>query len=305
MITKFSCWANFLSYKNKDKQMNLKEEYPFLMKYFNNGISSQNRQISHCILFYGSDIQSQYDLALEVARMLNCTGDHTDTCQCLNCKWIRENNHPAVLTISKVDNKPSDDTSKTVISIDQARMIKNDLLVTSDYHRVLIFCDKDKDGNVQGLNQQNFQADAANALLKTFEEPPSNTTFIFLTKDKSDMITTVVSRAQCFYVPSMKDEDRDYSLVKDAMDGYLELERNEVLDFNDKILDITKMVDPLEVFTQMQNYIEALLKSNLDNMSLKVKLISDIKAIETAKKEFRLNINIQTIVETLSFKLIL
>lgn len=285
--------------------MNLKEEYPFLMKYFNNGISSQNRQISHCILFYGSDIQSQYDLALEVARMLNCTGDHTDTCQCLNCKWIRENNHPAVLTISKVDNKPSDDTSKTVISIDQARMIKNDLLVTSDYHRVLIFCDKDKDGNVQGLNQQNFQADAANALLKTFEEPPSNTTFIFLTKDKSDMITTVVSRAQCFYVPSMKDEDRDYSLVKDAMDGYLELERNEVLDFNDKILDITKMVDPLDVFTQMQNYIEALLKSNLDNMSLKVKLISDIKAIETAKKEFRLNINIQTIVETLSFKLIL
>lgn len=285
--------------------MNLKEEYPFLMKYFNNGISSQNRQISHCILFYGSDIQSQYDLALEVARMLNCTGEHTDTCQCLNCKWIRENNHPAVLTISKVDNKPSDDTSKTVISIDQARMIKNDLLVTSDYHRVLIFCDKDKDGNVQGLNQQNFQADAANALLKTFEEPPSNTTFIFLTKDKSDMITTVVSRAQCFYVPSMKDEDRDYSLVKDAMDGYLELERNEVLDFNDKILDITKMVDPLDVFTQMQNYIEALLKSNLDNMSLKVKLISDIKAIETAKKEFRLNINIQTIVETLSFKLIL
>ena len=96
-----------------------------------------------------------------------------------------------------------------------------------------------------------------------------------------------------------------YSLVKDAMDGYLELERNEVLDFNDKILDITKMVDPLEVFTQMQNYIEALLKSNLDNMSLKVKLISDIKAIETAKKELRLNINIQTIVETLSFKLIL
>lgn len=209
------------------------------------------------------------------------------------------------MTISKVDNKPSDDTSKTVISIDQARMIKNDLLVTSDYHRVLIFCDKDKEGNVQGINQLNFQADAANALLKTFEEPPSNTTFFFLTKDKSDMITTVVSRAQCFYVPSMKDEDRDFSLVKDAMDGYLELERNEVLDFNDKILDIAKMVDPLEVFTQMQNYMQALLKSNLDNLPLKVKLISDIKAVETAKKEYRLNMNIQTIIETLSFKLIL
>lgn len=275
------------------------------MKYFNNGINSTGKNIAHCILFYGSDIQAQYDLALEIARMLNCTGDHTPDCQCLNCKWIRENNHPAVLTISKVDNKPSDDNSKTVISIDQARMIKNDLLVTSDYHRVLIFCDKDKEGNVAGLNQLNFQADAANALLKTFEEPPSNTTFFFLTKDKSDMITTVVSRAQCFYVPSMQDEDRDFSFVKDAMDGYLELERNEVLDLNDKILDLAKMIEPQIVFTQMQNYIEFLLKANIDNLSLKVKLIADLKAIEKAKQENRLNINIQTIVETLSFKLIL
>ena len=275
------------------------------MKYFNNGINSTGKNIAHCILFYGSDIQAQYDLALEIARMLNCTGDHTPDCQCLNCKWIRENNHPAVLTISKVDNKPSDDNSKTVISIDQARMIKNDLLVTSDYHRVLIFCDRDKEGNVAGLNQLNFQADAANALLKTFEEPPSNTTFFFLTKDKSDMITTVVSRAQCFYVPSMQDEDRDFSFVKDAMDGYLELERNEVLDFNDKILDLAKMIEPQIVFTQMQNYIEFLLKANIDNLSLKVKLIADLKAIEKAKQENRLNINIQTIVETLSFKLIL
>lgn len=280
-------------------------KYPFLMKYFNNGINSTGKNIAHCILFYGSDIQAQYDLALEIARMLNCSGTHTPDCQCLNCRWIRENNHPAVLTISKVDNKPSDDNSKTVISIEQARMIKNDLLVTSDYHRVLIFCDKDKEGNVAGLNQLNFQADSANALLKTFEEPPSNTTFFFLTKDKSDMITTVVSRAQCFYVPSMLEEDRNYSLVKDAMEGYLELERNEVLDFNDKVLDLAKMVDPQEVFTQMQNYIESLLRANIDNLALKVKLISDLKAIEKAKDENRLNINIQTIVETLSFKMIL
>lgn len=285
--------------------MNLEENYPFLMKYFNNGVNSEGKNIAHCILFYGSDIQAQYDLALEIARMLNCKGDRTKNCQCLNCRWIRENNHPAVITISKVDNKPSDDTSKTVISIDQARMIKNDLLVTSDYHRVLIFCDKDKEGNVAGLNQLNFQADAANALLKTFEEPPSNTTFFFLTKDKSDMITTVVSRAQCFYVPSMKDENQDFSLVKDFMDGYLELERNEVLDFNDNILDMAKMVEPIEVFTQMQNYIKSLLRSNLDNLAVKVKLITDLKAIETAKKESRLNMNIQTVVETLSFKMIL
>lgn len=283
--------------------MEVTEKYPFLTKYFTSGVN--NNRIAHCILFYGSDIEAQYDLALEIARMLNCTGDHSQTCQCLNCRWIRENKHPAVLTISKVDNKPSDDNSKTVISIDQARMIKNDLLVSSEYHRVLIFCDRDKDGNVAGLNQQNFQADSANALLKTFEEPPENTTFFFLTKDKSDMITTVVSRAQCFYVPSMKNEDKDFSLVKEAMDGYLELERNEVLDFNDKILELVKTYDAEQIFIQMQNYIASLLQANIENMSLKVKLITDLKTIEKAKQENKLNMNIQTIIETLSFNMIL
>lgn len=283
----------------------LDDKYPFLINYFNNAVN--NGSLAHCILFYGSDLNAQYNLALEVSRMLNCKGTHTSDCQCLNCNWIRENKHPAVLTISKVDNRAAGDEKKVGINItiNQAREIRNNLMVTSEYHRTLIFCDKDKNGNIQGLNQFNFQDDAANALLKTFEEPPKNTTFFFLTKDKTDLISTVVSRAQSFYVPSMVDEDKDFSDVKDAMDGYLELERNEVLDFNDKILEIAKMIDAEQVFTQMQNYIENLLKSNLENMPLKVKLIADLKAIEQAKKENRLNMNIQTIIETLSFKLIL
>lgn len=285
--------------------MQLSDKYPYLMKYFQNGINMINKNIAHCILFYGSDLQSQYDLAVEIARMLNCVGTHTSTCQCLNCNWIRENKHPAVLTISKVDNKPSNDSSKTVISIDQARMLKNDLMITSDYHRVLIFCDKDKDGNICGLNAQNFQSDAANALLKTFEEPPSNTTFIFLTKDKSDMITTVVSRAQSFFVPSRLSEQREFDFVKNALDGYLELERSEVLDLNDKILALTKEYEPEQVFTQIQNYMQEILKSSIDNSQLKIKLIKDLKTVETAKKQIRLNMNIQTVVENMCFSLIL
>lgn len=283
----------------------LYENYPYLMKYFENGVNNENKSIAHCILFHGTDLQAQYDLALEIARMLNCKGTHTRDCQCLNCNWIRENKHPAVMTISKVDNKSTDDTSKTVISIDQARMIKNDLLVTSEYHRVLIFCDRDKDDNICGLNETNFQAPTANALLKTFEEPPQKTTFIFLTKDKTDIISTIISRAQCFFVPTRREETRDYSLVRDAIDGYLELERNEVLDLNDKIVELTKENDALEVFTQIQNYMEATLKANIYNVHLKMKLMNDLKAVENAKKQLALNMNIQTIIENLAFELVL
>ncbi len=272
----------------------------FLDNYFPTAIN--NDKLAHALLFYGADVGAQYDLALEIARLLNCTGDRSENCQCLNCKWIRENKHPAVLTVSRVDNKPTSDTTKTVISVEQARMIKNSLSVSSDYHRVFIFCDRDKDDNICGLNWMNFQAETANALLKTFEEPPANTTFIFLTKDKSDLISTVVSRAQSFFVPSIKEENPDYSIVKEVIENYFELERNEVLDFYESILALAKENEPLEVLTQIQNYMSALLKSN---PHLSAKLIKDMKSVEMAKKQFVLNINIQTILETLAFELIL
>ena len=284
---------------------NAREQYPKLIEYFESGINNPDKNIAHCILLYGNDLNAQYEVDLEAARMLNCKGSHTPDCDCLNCRWIRENNHPEVRTISKVDNKPSDDDAKTVISIAQARMIKNDLLITSEYHRVLIFCDKEKDGSIAPLNMINFPEAAANALLKTFEEPPSGTTFFFLTRDKSDVITTVLSRAQSFFVPSKLEENRDFSLVKETMDFFLEIERGQVLDFNEKLLALTTDNEPLEVLTQMQNYLGAVLKSPDLNRVQKYKFIKQIKTIEAAKKQLGVNMNLQTVLENLSFNLVL
>lgn len=284
---------------------NVRENYPNLIKYFESGINNPDKNIAHCILLYGNDLNAQYEIALEAARMLNCKGSRTPDCECLNCRWIRENNHPEVRTISKVDNKPSDDDAKTVISIAQARMIKNDLLITSEYHRVLIFCDKNKDGSIAPLNEINFPEAAANALLKTFEEPPSGTTFFFLTKDKSDVITTVLSRAQSFFVPSKLQEDRDFSLVKDLMDFSQEAERSQVLDFNEKLLALVSEYEPVQILTQMQNYIGAILTNPDLNRVQKYKFINNMKAIENAKKQLGVNMNIQTVCENLSFDLIL
>ncbi len=283
----------------------VRAKYPKLIEYFEKGIKNPDRNIAHCILLYGTDIKVQYDLALEVARMLNCKEGGAPECQCLNCRWIRDNAHPEVRTISKVDNKPVNDKSSNVISITQARNIKRDLLVSSDYHRVLIFCDKAKDNRVAGLNPSNFSEDAINGLLKTFEEPPSRTTFFFLTKDKSDMITTVVSRAQSFFVPSKLPESRDFSIVKEALSDYLEIERSQVLEFNDRIFALTKENDATEVLTQMQNYFYEMLSENYENRLLRIRLLKDLKSIEKAKAELRVNMNVQTVFETLSFSLVL
>ena len=283
----------------------IREDYPKLIEYFESGINNPQRSIAHCILLYGNDLNAQYQIALEVARMLNCKGSRTPDCDCLNCRWIRENNHPEVKTISKIDNKPSDDDAKTVISISQARMIKNDLMVSSDYHRVLIFCDKDKDGNICPLNEINFPEAAANALLKTFEEPPSGTTFFFLTKDKTDVITTVLSRAQSFFVPSKLSEDRDFSIVKDLMDFFLEIERSQVLEFSEKLTELSQEHEPLLILTQMQNYLAAIVSGGSLSRAKQYEFIKYMKLIENAKKQFDVNMNPQIVFETLSLNLVL
>ena len=277
----------------------------FLIDYFKKGIYSSNNNIAHCILFWGNNINKQYELATEIARLLNCKTDGNENCNCINCNWIKENTHPAVLTYTRKDNKSSDDDTKNVISISQARKIKTDLAVTSEYHRVIIFCDRDDNGNLQALNHINFPSDAANALLKTFEEPPSNTTFFFLTKDSSDIISTIVSRSQCFFVPSQNEEPQDYDLVKDIMQDYFEIAKDDVLDFNENIYNLAKENGTEIVLTQIQNYLINVLKSNLNNKSLKIKILSDINHIEKAKKELRVGMQEQTIIEALSYNLIL
>ena len=181
--------------------MLLSDKYPFLTEYFTTALSSADRALPQCILFYGNDLDAQYTLAKEISRFLNCRKDKADDCDCLNCNWINEGTHPAVLTISRLDNKPEDDDSKKVISVKQSQKIKESLMSGSDFHRVFIFCDRDDNGNISGLNPINFQAETANSLLKIIEEPQQGVTFIFLTRYIDDVLSTIQSRSQCFFVP--------------------------------------------------------------------------------------------------------
>lgn len=292
------------------------QKVPKLAEYFQKGITDENKNISHCLLFWGSDITAQCELALEVARLLNCKEDKSQNCDCLNCRWIREQTHPAVKIYTRLDFKEADKTSgdddesskgKKNITAVQARAIINELLVTSNYHRVYIFCDRDEDGNLLPLNRINFPEATSNTLLKTFEEPPQNTTFIFLTKDKTDIISTVVSRAQAFFVPTVQETDNDFSLVEDVFSNYWTLDRNQVPDLETKLLGLITEHSAKEIFTQMQNYMAEVLKNNSENKVLFYRLTEDLKYTDEALQQVSLSraMNIQTVVENLCFKLIL
>lgn len=302
--------------------MRLSDKYPFLTDYFTKALTVTNRALPQSILFYGNDLNSQYILATEIARFLNCksisphpnpllkgegedfpAGEGTeiaDDCDCINCRWIREGTHPAVMTISKTDNKPEDDDSKTVISVKQSQMIKEMLVNASEFHRVFIFCDRDEDGNISGLNPQNFQADAANSLLKIIEEPQPGVTFIFLTRYIDDVLSTIISRSQCFFVLSFEWDDYDYSMVEGVFTDYLNFERKDAFDISQNLQTLSAEHSVNEVLSSIQNYMLALLKSN----PKMIEIIKHIELVERARTMADVGIKPANIFDDLCLKII-
>lgn len=280
--------------------MLLSDKYPFLTDYFTEVINSETRPHPQSILFYGNDLDSQYALAKEIARLLNCKKNREDNCDCLNCKWIREDSHPAIMTISKIDNKPEDDDSKTVISIKQSALIKETLVNSSEFHRVFIFCDRDENGNIAGLNQINFQAETANSLLKIIEEPQPGVTFIFLTRYIDDLLSTIISRSQCFFVPAGNNNNYDFSKILGIFDNYWMFERKDVFEISQKLQDLSKEVPILIILESIQNYILSILKTNPSQQQF----IKHIEIIEDSKKQAKLGIRPVNIFDDLCLKLI-
>lgn len=286
-------------HKRKWKML-LSDKYEFLTNYFETCLKDDRATLSHSILLYGNDLESQFVLAKEIARLLNCTDGKSDECQCMNCKWIRENKHPAVMVISRVDNKPDGDNTKTTISVRQADMIRNQLSASSEFYRVFIFCDRDDDGKILGLNSMNFQEETANALLKIVEEPDERIMFIFLTQDKNNIIPTIVSRSQCFFVPSKEKINYDYDLVKEIFGNYWNISRSDAFDLSEKLVGLANEHGIDNILTRIQNYMVLLLKSNPKEM----RIIEHIKLTERAKDMARLDMKSDIIFDDLCLGLL-
>ncbi len=280
--------------------MLLSDKYPFLTNYFTLALSTDTHPLPQSILFYGNDLEAQYLISKEIARLLNCKNDKSDNCECLDCKWIREGTHPAVMTFSRIDNKPEDDDSKTVISIKQSAMIKESLMSASEFHRVFIFCDRDENGNIAGLNQTNFQAETANSLLKIIEEPQPGVTFIFLARYISDLLPTIVSRSQCFFVPSKNITNYNFDIIKGIFENYWEFERKDIFDISQRLSDLTKDYTMIEILQSIQNYILNVLKANPS----RTEFINHIRNVEESIEQAKLGMKPINIFDNLCLKLI-
>lgn len=137
-------------------------------------------RLAHAYLFTGMDGVGKRTTAVNLAMAVNCLDmEDLDSCgKCMSCRKIQSAAHPDIQII-----EPHGQST----SVDQVRELSRSLYYKpiEARKRVCII--------VRG---ERIQEVAANALLKTLEEPPSDTLLIITALERKDLLSTVVSRCQ-------------------------------------------------------------------------------------------------------------
>jgi DNA polymerase-3 subunit delta' len=142
-------------------------------------------RLGHAYLFTGDQLDELELLARTLAKTLNCQnpvkiqGTANDCCdECLTCRKIENSTH-ADIHWTRPESK------SRIITVEQMRglMQQIQLKPTETGYKVAIIVGADR------LNPQ-----AANAFLKTLEEPPAKSILILLSTEPSRILETILSR---------------------------------------------------------------------------------------------------------------
>jgi DNA polymerase III subunit delta' len=147
--------------------------------------SIERGRLAHGYLFSGSQLESLELLARNLAKTLNCqqpvhkNGVPVDCCdQCVNCRKVDHGNHADVHWV-----RP--ESKLRVILIDQIRELAREIQLkpTEAEYKVAVIAGADR-----------LKVEAANAFLKTLEEPPAKSIFVLLTTEPQRILETIFSR---------------------------------------------------------------------------------------------------------------
>ena len=139
-------------------------------------------KIAPAYLFTGIQGIGKTTTAMAFALLINCMDPvDGDGCKiCTSCKKIIGGNHPDIIIIEP-------DKDKKGIGINQIREINRHLAFSPalERYRIIIIDPAEK-----------MTDEAANAFLKTLEEPPPHNIFILNVRDPGELLLTIVSRCQ-------------------------------------------------------------------------------------------------------------
>ncbi|MEP6943469.1 MAG: DNA polymerase III subunit delta' [Betaproteobacteria bacterium] len=160
------------------------------------GMLAQAERWPHALLVTGTQGIGKRLLALHLAQALLCetpAADRRACGRCAACNWVERGTHPDLRVIVPVTyDDEGNATPADVISVDAIRDLIAFALLSS--HRggakVAVIAP------AEALN-----AAAANALLKTLEEPPPRTSLILVSSQPGRLPATITSRCRRLAVP--------------------------------------------------------------------------------------------------------
>ncbi len=176
---------------------------------------ARRASLPHAMLIHGKQGIGKVEFARAMAQSLLCESpEHGIACDTCNaCGWYREGNHPDFREL--VPENLSDDDSDAdasadatdgtkekkkskEIKIDQVRELSSFMTLSThrDGFRVLVI-----------YPAETMNLAAANALLKTLEEPPPRTVILLVTDQMTRLLATIRSRCQRILLASPTAEE--------------------------------------------------------------------------------------------------
>jgi len=157
--------------------------YPWQEKPWQFLISEVNQQrLTHALLMHGASGLGKRDFSIAFSAYLLCDDKQEETAcgHCQSCRWFQVGSHPDFFQVSLEEKSKS-------IKVDQLRTLTESLQKTSHrggYQVALI-------ESADTMNRA-----AANALLKTLEEPAGQVVIILVADRLNTLPATVISRCQ-------------------------------------------------------------------------------------------------------------
>ncbi len=142
-------------------------------------------RVPHAYLFHGPESVGKKRTALALAMALQCRGAEEDACGvCADCRTIAAGHHPDVRITT-----PQEKTRGAAVKIyiEQIRALQQEIALRPMAGRMKIFVVDDADRLVE---------QAANAFLKTLEEPPDASLLILVTAFPDRLLATIRSRCR-------------------------------------------------------------------------------------------------------------
>ncbi len=169
---------------------------------------ARRNALPHALLIYGKQGIGKVEFARALAQSLLCETPQSGVAcgVCDVCGWYREGNHPdfrELIPENLVEDDPASEVAEETsasekkkskeIKIDQVRDLGDFMTLSThrDGFRVLL---------IHPAEAMNLAA--ANALLKTLEEPPARTVILLVTDQLGRLLATIRSRCQRVLLPS-------------------------------------------------------------------------------------------------------